>query len=343
MMKRKKFLDLLSKKLSGQIALDEIEQLDRAIRDSEEYKFISEKLDDYFQKRANSETNTEQLHNVWKTIRVGENEDFDTKFNYKQPTKGSSVFKNLLKVAAVLIVLFGVGMLGYHLPGNKAGQNSNLVTTEDGKTFRVLDDGTKIWLNKNSRLSYNGEFGRHKREIVLEGEAYFDVVKNKNIPLFIRAGNIDIEVKGTAFNVNAYKGSPQIRVALVRGLIQVTDRLDKRKVLLHPNEKLIYNNSQNMEQHEFLVKSMESEALLNDTRWIADTLIFNKEKLIDLAVRMEKKFNVKIEIHSERLKGKRFSGVFIDENIQQALESLRLSYPLTYTINNRLVVIKDEK
>ncbi|MEJ7779016.1 MAG: DUF4974 domain-containing protein [Daejeonella sp.] len=131
---------------------------------------------------------------------------------------------------------------------------------------------------------------------------------------------------------------------VLRGLIQVSDRLDsKRKVLLHPNEKLIFNNSQNIGQNKFLVRSMKSGALLNDTKWIADTLIFNKEKLRDLTVRMEIKYDLKIEIYSEKLKDKRFSGTFTNENIQQALEALKLSYPLTYTINNRLVVIKDQQ
>ncbi|RYH21996.1 hypothetical protein EON65_19830 [archaeon] len=144
----------------------------------------------------------------------------------------------------------GTGFLTYKLLNHPADQQLETVITTNKKAFRMLDDGTKIWLNKNSTFSYNKAFGKDKREITLTGEAYFDVARNTAIPLFIHAGDIDIEVKGTAFNVNAYKDSRIIQVALVRGLIQITDRSDlKRKVLLHPSEKLTLTTSKNNEQH----------------------------------------------------------------------------------------------
>ncbi|AOM77098.1 FecR family protein [Pedobacter steynii] len=285
---------------------------------------------------------TEQLNHIWNMINVAENQGFVGKFDYSIAGKKSLFINNLLKVAAVLVLLAGTGMLGYHLLNHPADKNVDILTTTGEKTFKVLDDGTRIWLNKNSSINYNKSFGQHKREIILEGEAYFDVVKNEDIPLLIHVGNIDIEVKGTAFNVNAYKNSKKIQVALVRGLIQITDKLDsKQKILLHPNERLIFNTARDSTQHKFLVSSIKSETLLNETKWIADTLIFSKERLSDLVMRMEKKYDLRIEIHSEKLKDKRFSGRFANETIQQALEALKLSYPLTYTINNRLVVIKD--
>lgn len=341
-MNREKFLKLLSKKLSDEIIEEDRMRLDQIIKDNEEYRLLAVKLDHYFKEKTDIKPNTAKLSRVWEMIELNENDHLSGGFDYSKPTKSPFIYANLLKVAAMLVVLVGASVLGYHLFSNNSTQDFDTLATTEGKTFRMLDDGTKIWLNKNSTLSYNKAFGQHKREIILEGEAYFDVVKNTAIPLFIHAGNVDIEVKGTAFNVNAYKDVKQIQIALVRGLIQVTDRVDQaRKILLHPNEKLVFDNSKSSKQPEFLVRSMESGALLNDTKWIADTLIFNKEKLIDLVARMEKKYDLKINVQSEKLKEKRFSGVFTNETINQALEALKLSYPLTYTINNRLVVIKD--
>lgn len=341
-MEKEKFIKLLSKKLSGEITEEDNVRLDRMIDGNEEYRLLAVKLDRHFKETTDFKPNTAQLNHVLETIKTDGDENFNGKFDYSKPKRNLFLHTNLLKMAAMFVVLVGTSILGYHLLSNNKGQNFDTLTTTKGKTFRMLDDGTKIWLNKNSTMSYNKAFGQHKREIILEGEAYFDVVKNTAIPLVIQVGNIDIEVKGTAFNVNAHKDVQQIEVALVRGLIQVSDRLDsKRKVLLHPNEKLIFNTSENSKQNEFLVKSMELEALLNDTKWIADTLLFKKEKLIDLVVRMEKKYDLKITVQSEQLKEKRFSGAFTNETINQALEALKLSYPLTYTINNRLVVIKD--
>lgn len=343
-MEKEKFIALLSKKLSGQLTLKEIEELDSIILQNEEYRLLAVKLENYFQQKEEKNPNTQQLSRIWEMIEISEAEDVETKFNHLQPKSISLGFKNLLKVAAVLVVLIGTSFLSYKLLNGNTVDDFETVTTTNGKTFKMLDDGTKIWLNKNSELSYNTAFGKNKREIILKGEAYFDVAKNNAVPLFIQAGNIDIEVKGTVFNVNAYQDADDIEVALVRGLIQVTDRLDsKRTVLLHPNEKFTLNHAKNDNKYSFLVKPIDAEILLKETSWIADTLNFNKEKLVSLVVKMEKKFDVKISIQSENLKEKCFSGMFVNENVQQALEALKLSYPLTYTINNRLVVIRDEK
>lgn len=343
-MKKEKFIALLSKKLSAEIIEEDHVLLEKMIQDNEEYKKISVKLGIYFKQKEEYQPNITRLNQVWEMIKVDQNENFSGKFDYSEQKKRPFSYPNWLRVAAMLVFLIGGSILGHRLVSNNVRRNFETVITTNEKTFKLLDDGTKIWLNKNSTLSYNKAFGQHKREITLEGEAYFDVVKNISVPLFIHAGNIDIEVKGTAFNVNAYKSSKDIEVALVRGLVQVSDRLNSnRRFLLHPNEKLTFNNSENIEQGNFLVRSVETEALWNDTKWIADTLTFNKEKLKDLVVRMEKKFDLKIEIQSEKLKEKRFSGTFVSENVEQVLAALKLSYPLRYTINNRLVIIKEDK
>jgi transmembrane sensor len=342
-MKKEKFLELLSRKLSGEISVANSEILDQAIANNEEYRLLAAKLGRYFKDKKTLQPKLDQLNHTWQMIAAAEKEYFTGNFDYSAPKKSRIFSSTLFKVAAVLVLLIGAGVLGYNLLNRNADLDFNSVIATNQKTFKMLDDGTKIWLNKKSSISFNKTFGKHKREIFLDGEAYFDVVKNKAVPLFIHAKNIDIEVKGTAFNVKAYKENPQIQVALIRGLIQVTDRLDsKHKVLLKPNEKLIFSNSpSNGSQNNFQIMPLKLSILLKETNWTSDTLVFHKEKLKDLAVRMEKKYDLKIEVQSEQLREKRFSGTFTNETIQQALAALKLSYPLTYTISNRLVVIKD--
>jgi transmembrane sensor len=339
-MNKDKFISILSTKLSGEISAHDRVILEQAIQNNEDYRLLANEFERYFNHQKITEPKTVQLKRTWEMISVAENEGFKEKFDYSSSQKITFLHSPILKVAAMLILFLGAGLLGYHLL-NK----NNLITiaATDQKSFRVLNDGTKIWLNKKSTLSYNEAFGENRREIFLEGEAYFDVTKNKAVPLIIHARNVDIEVKGTVFNVNAYKENDKIQVALVRGLIQVTDKLDSRhKVLLRPNEKLLVLATQTgIDQDDFVVLSMNPKVLLHDTKWIADTLTFRKEKLKDLAVRMEKKYDLKIDIQSEQLREKRFSGTFTNETIHQALEALKLSYPLTYTISSRLVVIKD--
>lgn len=340
-MKKDKFLSLLSKKLSNDISIEENELLTIAVNSNDEYKQIADKLTKYFKQHKTKNSKTDKLRSTWTMIARAEAEDFQGTFNYTT-TKNRFNAANFIKIAAVLILLLASTLIVYKSQrGND--QEIQSIITNNNKSFKLLEDGTKIWLNKNSVLSYNASFGKSKREISLQGEAYFDVVKNSTIPLFIHVGNINIEVKGTAFNVNAYSEKPNIQIALIRGLIQVSHITDpKNKVLLKPNQKIIIPSALvHGEIGKFSIQPINTLALLNETRWTSDTLIFRKEKLKDLAIQLEKKYELKIEIRSAQLKERRFSGVFTTETIQQVLDALKLSYPLTYTISNKWVIIKD--
>ncbi|MFA6277269.1 MAG: FecR domain-containing protein [Pedobacter sp.] len=339
-MKKEKFLFLLSKKLSDDISVEENELLNLTINTSDEYKQLADKLTKYFNQRKAKNSKTDKLRATWARIAKAEEENFEGTFDYTAPK--SKFNTSFIKIAAVLILALASTVLIYTLQ-KRNQQETESISTTNTKSFKLLADGTKIWLNKNSILSYNTSFGKEKREISLKGEAYFDVVKNSAIPLFIHAGNITIEVKGTAFNVNAYTDKPYIQVALIRGLIQVSHTADsKNKVLLKPNQKLTIPNAMvNGIPSKFTIEPINALALLNETKWTSDTLIFRKEKLKDLAIQLEKKYEVKIEIQSAHLKERRFSGTFTTETIKQVLDALKLSYPLTYTISNKLVIIKE--
>jgi len=339
MMKKEKFLFLLSKKLSNDISLEENELLTIAINTSDEYKQLADKLTKYFNQKKARNSKTDKLRATWAMIAKAEEENFEGTFDYTAPKRKFNT--NFIKIAAVLILALASTILVYTLQKRNQEEIESISTTTT-KSFKLLADGTKIWLNKNSVLSYNSSFGKEKREISLKGEAYFDVVKNSAIPLFIHAGNITIEVKGTAFNVNAYTDKAYVQVALIRGLIQVSHEKDSKNiVLLKPNQKLTIPNALVNGTSKFTIEPINTVSLLNETKWTSDTLIFRKEKLKDLAIQLEKKYELKIEIQSAHLKERRFSGTFTTETIKQVLDALKLSYPLTYTISNKVVIIKD--
>jgi transmembrane sensor len=252
-------------------------------------------------------------------------------------------FSGFFKIAVMFIVCVGLGFFLYTTMIRKENSTTDSMLAENIKVYKTLDDGTKVWLNKSSSIRINKNFGQQKRELFLKGEAYFDVFKNTKVPLIIHAGDINIQVKGTAFNVKAYKENGEVQVALVRGIVEVSNRLNsKQSVLMRPNEKLVFSKSGlNGKENGFLVVHVNPDLLLKETKWTIDTLIFSKEKLSVLALRLEKKYDLKIDIQSNVLKNKRFSGTFTNETILQTLEALKLSYPLKYKIEGKLVVIKD--
>lgn len=342
-MNRQEFVKLFSQKISGEIDFKNQDLLNAAINENEHYRVLADDLENYLSKQTSSVTGNshKDLTKVWATIEAHEKNQFRGKYSYSQPKRslGSTIWIR----SAAAIIIFIAGLLVYGVLNRQHSTEFEQVRTQGDKTFKMLDDGTKVWLNRYSTLRYNKGFGKGAREITIEGEAYFDVIKNKQVPLYVHAGNIDIEVKGTAFNVKAKKNSKNVEVALLRGLIQISERLNKNNsLILRPNQKIVYTTQQK-DKNKLQVKLVNPFILLTETRWIADTLLFRKEKLKDLALKMEKKYDVKIDIQSEALKEKRFSGIFINETIEQAITSLKLSYPLNYTINKRLIVIKEQE
>lgn len=340
-MERDTFITLLSKKLSQKISADDQMLLNDALQNNEGYQQLATQLERYFNEKSKENIAAKSLGQTWAMIAEAEKGASVDQFNYnakKQPALSAT----LLKIAAVLVLVLGAGLLSYHLL-NRSHKDFEAIAAADQKIFKVLPDGTRIWLNKQTTITYNQDFGKQQREIFLNGEAYFDVAKNSDVPLFIHAGDIDIEVKGTAFNVNAYQAARQVQVALVRGSITVTERQNTaHSILLKPNEKLVFvSKTVAQSESNFQIMAVKANMLNEEISWTTDTLIFNKEKLRDLALRLEMKYEVKIDIKSETLKEKRFSGTFTSQTIQQALDALQLSYPFTYTINNSLVTIKE--
>jgi transmembrane sensor len=343
-MKKQYFLKLLSKKFASDLSTVEEEQFQQAIGQNEEYQQIAGELILYFQnKDENQLMPAEKLQNIWERITESENSNYE---KYKPGDHGkiksrfSFTAQNLSRAAAILILIFA-GIATWYFFNQQQPVIFTTLTTADGKIFKTMDDGTKVWLRQGSELTYNDDFGKKKREMFLTGEAFFDVAKNTSIPLFIHAGSIDIEVKGTSFNVIADQKYPDIEVSLLRGLVEVTDRLNKaHKVLLNPMQKLIFSRNQSSNNNTFNIISISPNLQLQETKWTIDSLVFKKERLTDLAAQLERKYHVKIEIRNEELKNKRFSGVLRDELLPEAFDALKLSYPFTYTIKNSLVIIK---
>jgi ferric-dicitrate binding protein FerR (iron transport regulator) len=337
-MKRDAFLKLLTRKLSADLSASESQEFYEAMDSNPEFQRLDEELTKYFEVNNSlpsgigSMFNLEdKLQSVWKSI----DEHKKLKVSYVNR------YSNVLKIAAVVLILLTGGLIFFNYHRKEPPENTISVSSGNQKLFMTLEDGTNVWLNSRSSLVYNTAFGKRSREISLKGEAFFDVVKNPDVPLSIVAGRIKVIVKGTAFNIKAYGRSGNTEVALVRGLVEVTGTQEKMAdVLLKPNEKfvLLPENSTGLAQYEVL--KMNAELRNSDTKWRIDSLVFKKEKLKDLAQHLELRYKVKIEIQNEQLKEKRFSGLFTSEPLRDALEALKLSYPLDYQITDQKVIIK---
>ena len=227
------------------------------------------------------------------------------------------VFMELLRVAAVILVMFLVGGYIYVRKMEEIRLANNIVTVPVGQRVNLqLPDGTSVWLNASSEIIYPAYFSGSTREIHLNGEAYFEVEHNASKPFIVHTETFDIKVLGTKFNVEAYKGMEGFTTALMEGSVEVTDRKNKDKsVRLYPAQKVAFRNGE-------LCKSPIDN--YDVYRWREGLICFKETRFADLMRQLEKNYGVRILINNEAVKEKVFSGKFrTTDGIDNALRLLQ--------------------
>ncbi|HEX3767051.1 MAG TPA: FecR family protein, partial [Puia sp.] len=242
---------------------------------------------------------------------------------------------------------------------NVAAKGNEIISRSGARTKLLLPDGSQVWLNAGSKLNYSGSYNETLREVDLEGEAYFDVVKELGKPFIVHASSLNIKAVGTAFVVKSYPQDETIEATLLRGIIEVSrkDLPDGPKVILKPNEKLIFSKQLETEVHRYASDSSGkapksigkiSVAAVSvaipdsnkvETAWVYNRLVFDGDTFQELATKMERWYNVKITIKSKELLRYRFKGAFENETIREALDALKLTAEFSYKINNNEIEI----
>lgn len=227
------------------------------------------------------------------------------------------VFMELLRIAAVILVMFLVGGYIYVRKMEEIRLANNIVTVPVGQRVNLqLPDSTSVWLNASSEIIYPAYFSGSTREIHLNGEAYFEVEHNASKPFIVHTETFDIKVLGTKFNVEAYKGMEGFTTALMEGSVEVTDRKNKDKsVRLYPAQKVAFRNGE-------LCKSPIDN--YDVYRWREGLICFKETRFADLMRQLEKNYGVRILINNEAVKEKVFSGKFrTTDGIDNALRLLQ--------------------
>lgn len=235
------------------------------------------------------------------------------------PKRTVRIYQTFSAVAAVLILGLIFGIVFYQKQAQSRNVTQNISTPYGGKTHFTLSDGTEIWLNSGSSISYPSRFS-DTREVTLNGEAYFKVTHNSHP--FIVSGNFgEIEVLGTEFDVKAYEGEPFV-TTLVNGSIQYRNK--NNQVTLNPGTQVIFNQS------KMLTHKVEPEIY---TSWKDGKLIFRDEPLENIATRLERWYNVNIELKGEEIKKLRYNGTIELESFSEVLELIKVTTPIQYTFD----------
>lgn len=366
---------LIARKLSGEADASELRELEQLLREHPDAGYFKELLHDFWQNQPvtdpqYAENRYKDLVQQMKTLGIDEGK-FTEDDHYINPEtevllqKGNRKNKLLLLGAAALLLIAGITAWQWNRSMSAVAApevaSLNQINTRNGsKTSLVLPDGTKVWLNSGSQLRYDKHYGNKQREVSLTGEAYFDVVKNPDLPFVIHTNRMDIKVLGTAFNVKCYPGEKTTETSLIRGSIEVTLKDRQEKIRLKPNEKLVVSDA--VAAEELSVKQAESspgkekkprkplislssltllpaDNTIIETAWVMNRLVFSSETFEEVALKMERWYNVKISFSDESLKSATLTGNFEKETLGEALSALQLVTPFSYSIKNDLIVI----
>lgn len=355
-----RFLELLLRKKSGELSAAEQQELNGFLSNNPNYHELSGMVDQLYETplKEIKEVDKTYLRKKWNALKQ-KTTGLPSKSNTPKLQKAGRVKYFYVAAASVAAVLL-VGVF-YFLNLSEISAKDVVVTTKMGsRTSMKLPDGSTVWLNAGSEISYGEDFGKSGRDVKLSGEAYFDVTHDADHPFVVHTDNFNIKVLGTAFNVKAYATDNESEATLVRGLIELSiNNGDSRKITLKPNEKLIFKNTgidnqkaDNSKQGALPGKDTKPEIKITglqtpfkdsvavETQWLNDCLAFRDYKFRDIALMISRWYGVAVEIKDESLLEKEFSGLFKDESVEQVMHALKLAGGFTYTISKNKITIE---
>lgn len=364
-----RFWDLLSKKDCGSATEAELKELEGILLAHPEYGNTAEILSVLNLQSGNFESDAETEQAFDLHVRRMKNADVPFEeltgvYSEPAPVEKTSRRKWWLPagIAAVIVLSFFIlkNNLFSETGTSQRSTLSRVITKPGSKSQIQLPDGSTVWLNASSTLTYDKNFGKTIREVNLIGEAFFNVTKDSSHPFIIHTNVIDVKVLGTSFNVKSYPNEANTETSLIRGKVEVTvkNRFNE-KIYLEPNEKLVVANGV-AENHipghkpaeketESLAKPLYSVQHLNyypvdsaiiETSWVDNRLLFQSEETFsEVALKMERRYGVQISFASEKVAMYHPFGSFRNESISQALDALRLGLKFNYKMEGNKITI----
>jgi ferric-dicitrate binding protein FerR (iron transport regulator) len=238
---------------------------------------------------------------------------------------------------------------------------NSIETSSGAKSLITLEDGTKIWLNAHSKLIYPNRFLNGQRIVKLEGEGYFEVAKEKARPFKVETSGLSINVLGTTFNLKSYPEEGLIETTLIEGEIVlnkiIAGKEEQNLLRLKPNQKATFVKrngllltdeiyAANIPVTEIKQRSKE-KLVVNEiadldlvVAWKDDRMVFKNETFESIAIKLGRRYNARFDFIDKEVKQYRFSGVFEEISIDQALKALQFASPFNFEINQDVITIK---
>ncbi len=251
----------------------------------------------------------------------------------RKSLKIKRTFNRLLPYAVMFILVLGSIFFYYHKKSiDKAAFNNKTITviTKNGQRSQVvLPDSSVVWLNSGTTLTYRYNFSEHRREVMLNGEAFFKVAHNEKLPFNVQCNDIVISVLGTEFDVNAYPETGKVCVALESGKVALShNRIESFNYTLKPGQLAAYNLLSNAIQ-------VNNTDVSRYTSWKDGRLIFRDEPIKTVFEKLERWYNIHIEVIDEKVYESIFTGTFQNESYEQIFKLIEYSCPIRCRIQHK--------
>lgn len=238
---------------------------------------------------------------------------------------------SLLKYAAMLLIVFGAGLFSNKLMESKIAKNEQTeIVVPQGQVAKVnLPDGSHVWLNAETSLSFANNFTEKKREVVLKGEAYFEVQKGEE-PFVVSTKYGEITVLGTSFNVSAF-GNSEFQATLIEGSIKYSNTELDEEITLLPGQQVVLTENEGI-----LVREVNAKMYI---AWVNGAIVFENEPLRTVLQKLERHFAIKIELLDSQLGDIRFTGKIENESLFEVMEYINKTKAIEYTYDKKQKVL----
>ena len=254
--------------------------------------------------------------------------DINTRLSSPKSWSFDSIIKWSFRIAGVImlpiVILIGIHM--YTETNLKKGTWVEIKAPAWTRAQFSLPDGTTGWLNSNSSVKYNGNFITD-RQVTLSGEAFFDVFKDKKRPFIVNTPEINVKVLGTRFNIASYNNENNVEVVLEEGKLVFNDKAINKSYTMKPNDLVVYDKT----LRNYSTNVVQPQKYLS---WIDGKLEFRNDPLDVIARRLERWYNIDVEINGKISYDQRLRATFIDESLEEVLYLMKRTLHIDYRIEN---------
>lgn len=242
------------------------------------------------------------------------------------------VIWRVTSVAAMLVAALFIGLFFHKNIKSATNQFVTIQSPRGEKAKVILADGTVVWLNSESQLTYSNEFDGDIRLVSLSGEGYFDVKKDLKRPFIVRTPNADIKVFGTRFNVCSYPDEQQTEATLEEGKIGVYIAGKPNPVAVNPGQRMVFDKLSG----EISLKQVDTDLY---TSWKENKLKFDNALFSDVVKKLERWYDIKLILDKDLKYSERYTMTIKTESLREVLKRLQITTPMSYKIEEDKVFI----